>query len=149
MNIPAALVALQTRIQLALTTAGLTDVQVFNGPDANRGMAMKAVTIASAFEDDQDAVSYTREERGAGMRVLEDVTVACSVYAGSGDLDMDAHRTVAGQILTAIESAIASDRQLGGAVALARISTAQWMQGVDENGAGVAIGIVINLRFLP
>lgn len=140
--------ALAATWRSALTIAGLTDVRVFDGPDANRQMAGKAVTVAAAFEDDQDSVSVTREERGARPTVTEVVDVACSVYVGSGEVDVDAHRANAGVILSVLEASLAANRTLGGVVNLARVASTQWMQGRDQKGAGVAVGLVVNMRRL-
>lgn len=148
MNVAPALVALESRWRTAV--AGFSPpVEVFSGPDATREYAARSVTLAAAFNDDQDAVSYSREERGAGSRVTEMADVACSVYVGTGDLDMAVLRTETGAILNALEASLMADRTLGGTCALARIASTQWMQGVNEQGAGVAVGIIVHLRWLP
>ena len=121
------------------------DVLVYDGPDPSRAYAPQAVTVAAAFEDDQDAVSEERVERGARPSVTTTLTVACSVYAGGGDVDINIHRDAAGRILTAINDGLLADRTLGGAVHLARMGSASWLQGRDEKGAGAMIGFTIQL----
>lgn len=155
--VPTAVDALRDRFKAALTAAAAVDidmvgVELFDGFDTTADYTGKAVTVAAAFEDEQNAVNVTRAETGATARVSMDADVACSVYAGSGADDRDAidrHRDMAGKILGVLEAALAADRRLGGAVALARITSTQWLQGRDEQGTGAAIGFIVQLRFLP
>jgi hypothetical protein len=138
--------ALRDAIRAALPLPDATDgVAVFDGPAPERAYAARAVTIAAAFQDDQDAVMVDRVEYGAGPTVTERMTVAGSVYVGGGDVDVDGYRGQAGSILTAIEDALRADRTLGGAVSLARLASAQWLQGRDSKGTGVSIGFTIEL----
>ena len=132
--------ALRDLIRAALPA---DEVAVYDGPAPERAYAPRAVTVAAAFQDDQDAVMVERSESGARPNVTETLTVAGSVYAGGGDVNMDRFRTEAGGILTAIESAIRADRTLGGRVGLLRLASAQWLQGRDTKGTGVAIGYTI------
>jgi hypothetical protein len=146
----AAVDALRDTIRAALPMPDAPDgVAVFDGPAPERAYAPRAVTIAAAFQDDQDAVEVTRTESGAGPTVTEMLTVAGSVYAGGGNVDVDGYRDEAGAILTAIEDALRADRTLGDVVALARLASAQWLQGRDSKGTGVSIGFTIELVSLP
>lgn len=126
-------------------------VRVFDGPSSatDRPYAARSVTVAAAFEDDQDAVSVTRTTSGYGRRITEEAVVACSVYAGSGDTDVDRLRGDAAAILQAIDTALAADPLLGGRVARAGIDGARWVQGADPNGVGVYIGFTVTLLRLP
>lgn len=138
--------ALRDKIRALLPVPPATDgVLVFDGPDPSRAFAPRAVTVAEAFEDDQEAVLVERTESGARPSVTETLTVACSVYAGGGTVEPEAHREAAGQILTAIDSGLRADRTLGGVVALARLGPASWVQGRDEKGAGAMIGFTVQL----
>ena len=132
--------ALRDLIRAALPA---DEVAVYDGPAPERAYAPRAVTVAAAFQDDQDAVMVERSESGARPNVTETLTVAGSVYAGGGDVNMDRFRTEAGGILTAIESAIRADRTLSGRVSLLRLASAQWLQGRDTKGTGVAIGYTV------
>jgi hypothetical protein len=129
---------------------GIT-VRVFDGPSSStdRPYAARSVTVAAAFEDDQDAVSVTRTESGYGSRITEEAVIACSVYAGSGDLSVDRLRADAAGILQAIDDALTADRFLGGRVARARIDGGRWVQGADDQGVGVYIGFTVSLLRLP
>lgn len=149
MSVPAAVDALQSVWRSALDAASLTDVQLFDGPDASRQTAGKSVTVAAAFEDDQDAVTITLEESGAGPSVVEVIDVACSIYAGSGEVDVQQHRLDAGAIYLALDSSLRVNRTLNGTVNSARISSMSWLQGRDTKGAGVAVGLVVSMRRLP
>jgi hypothetical protein len=145
--------ALRDRIRAVLPLPDVpnTGVEVFDGPAPERAFAPRAVTIAAAFQDDQDAVAVSRVESGARPNITETLTVAGSVYAGDGSTDPEAterHRQSAGAILTAIEDGLRADRTLGGAVALARLASAQWLQGRDLKGTGVSIGFTIELSSL-
>lgn len=133
--------ALRDRIRLWVPV----DVAVYDGPDPARAYVPRAVTVAAAFEDDQDAVLEERVESGARPSVTTTLTVACSVYVGGGDEAIDIHRAAAGQILTVIDEGLRSDRTLGGAVGLARLGAASWMQGRDQKGAGAMIGFTVQL----
>jgi hypothetical protein len=46
-------------------------VALFDGPAPERAYAPRAVTIAAAFQDDQDAVTVERVESGARPDVTE------------------------------------------------------------------------------
>jgi hypothetical protein len=141
--------ALRDKIVALLPQPPAADaVMVYDGPDPSRAFAPRAVTVAAAFEDDQDAVAVERIESGARPTVREVMAVACSVYAGGGDVDVEAHRATAGQILTAIDHGLRADRMLGGAVSMARLVSAAWLQGRDSKGAGVAIGFIVQLVVL-
>ena len=136
--------ALRDLIRAALPLpAAPNGVQVYDGPAPERAFSPRAVTVGSAFQDDQDAVSVERAESGARPSVTETLTVAGSVYAGGGDVNMDRFRREAGAILAAIEAAIRADRTLGGRVSLLRLASAQWLQGRDTKGTGVAIGYTV------
>lgn len=142
--------ALRDKIRAALPLPDAPDgVAVFDGPLPERRFAGRSVTVAEAFQADQDAVEVTRVESGAGPSVTETLTVAGSVYVGGGDMTYGTFRSAAGAILTAIEDALRADRTLGDVVALARLASAQWLHGLDSKGAGVAIGYTIELVSLP
>jgi hypothetical protein len=133
------------RAALPLPEVPDTGVAVFDGPAPERAYAPRAVTVAAAFQDDQDAVAVNRVESGARPSVTETLTVAGSVYAGGGNVDVDGYRAEAGAIMAAIDQALRVDRTLGGAVNLARLASAQWLQGRDTKGTGVSIGFTIEL----
>lgn len=138
--------ALRDRIRAALPAPEAPrGVAVFDGPAPERAYASRAVTVAAAFQDDQDAVAVERVESGARPNVTETLTVAGSVYAGGGDVDVERYRSEAGQIMTTIQAALEADRTLGGVVSLARVASAQWLQGRDGKGAGVSIGYTVQL----
>lgn len=138
--------ALRDLIRAALPLPGAADgVHVYDGPAPERAFQPRAVTVAAAFQDDQDAVAVERTESGARPTVTETLTIAGSVYAGGGDVDMERFRAEAGAILSAIETALRADRTLGGLVSLARLASAQWLQGRDTKGTGVAIGYTVDL----
>lgn len=157
-TVPAAVAALRDRFRAVLPAvdpeldpADDPGVEVFDGPDSTRPFAPRAVTIAAAFEDDQNAVDYERTETGFGPSVTETLDVACSVYVGSGAVDetaVDEHRAAAGAILQAIDDGLRSDPTLGEVTASARITSAQWLQGNDGQGAGVIVGFVVSLVVL-
>jgi hypothetical protein len=138
--------ALRDKLRAALPLPGAVDgVELFDGPAPERAYAPRAVTIAAAFQDDQDAVTVERLESGARPNVTETLTVAGSVYAGGGGVDVEQYRAEAGRIITQIQAALEADRTLGGAVNLARLASAQWLQGRDTKGTGVSIGFTVEL----
>lgn len=141
--------ALRDAIRAALPLPSIANgVAVFDGPAPERAYAARAVTVAAAFQDDQDAVLVERVERGARPNVTETLTVACSVYAGGGNADeaaLVAYRQEAASIMTAIDTALRGDRTLGGVVDMARVGTAQWLQGRDTAGTGVSIGFTVEM----
>lgn len=138
--------ALRDTIRAALPLPDQPDgVQVYDGPAPERAYSPRAVTVAAAFQDDQNAVDEERVESGARPTVTTTLTVAGSVYAGGGDVDVDGYRRQAGGILAAIGAALEADRTLGGTVSLARLASAQWIQGRDAKGTGVAVGYTVQL----
>jgi hypothetical protein len=138
--------ALRDTLRAALPLPAAPDgVALFDGPAPERAYAPRAVTIAAAFQDDQDAVTVDRVESGARPNVTETLTVAGSVYAGGGNTDVEQYRAEAGQIITVIDTALRDNRTLGGAVSLARLASAQWLQGRDAKGTGVSIGFTVEL----
>jgi hypothetical protein len=144
-TVDAAVDALRAKI----ATAVGPDVEVYDGPGTDdRSSALRAVTIAAAFEDDQDAIAVTRAYSGAKPRFIETLDVACSIYAGSGDSDpgaVDSLRGDASVILAGIDYALRKDRTLGGKVGQARLTSARWVQGRDAAGAGVYVGLIVSL----
>jgi hypothetical protein len=138
--------ALRDKIRALLPEPPAADgVLVYDGPDPSRALAGRAVTVAEPFEDDQDAISEERVERGARPSVTTTWTVAGSVYVGGGLTDADTYRDQAASILTAIDNGLRADRTLGGAVSAARLASSSWTQGRDTKGAGVAIGFTVEL----
>jgi hypothetical protein len=112
------------------------DTEVFDGPADDRAYAARAVTVAAAFEDDQNAVTVERTFSGARPVCRETMEVACSVYAGSGDAGDDA-----ADLLRASAGAIALRHRRGPAGRpdpgrrrgeRSAISRADWLQGVDD-----------------
>lgn len=142
-----AVVALRDVIRAALPLQDVPDVgvAVFDGPAPERAYAPRAVTVAAPFRDDQQGVAVERVESGAGPTVTETLTVAGSVYAGGGDVDVERYRGEVGAILTLIEDALRADRTLGDVVSLARLASAEWLQGRDSKGTGVVAGYTIEL----
>lgn len=141
--------ALRDRLRATLPpTSALNGVEVYDGPAPERAYAPRAVTVAAAFQDDQDAVTVERSESGARPTITERMTVAGSAYAGGGDVDADAARRAVSVMLTAIEDALRADRTLGGVVNMARLASAQWLQGRDTKGLGVMAGFTIELVVL-
>lgn len=131
-----------------VSAAVAEDVEVYDGPADGRAYAAKSVTVAAAFEQDQNAVAVERAYSGAKPRCIESLDVACTVYVGSGDTDPAAAadlRAEAGAILGGIDAALRADRTLGGVVGMARLETAQWLQGRDAQGAGVMVGFIVSL----
>lgn len=138
--------ALRDKIRALLPEPPAADaVLVFDGPDPARALAQRAVTVGEPFQEDQEAVTEERVERGARPSVTTTWTVAGSVYVGGGQVSMEVHRDAASSILTAIDAGLRADRTLGGAVSLARLGSASWLQGRDDKGAGVAIGYTVEL----
>jgi hypothetical protein len=145
-EVASAVDALRDKIRAVLPLPPAADaVLVYDGPDPSRILVGRAVTIAAPFEEDQEAVAEDRVESGARPSVTTTLTVAGSVYVGGGAVTMEAHRDAASAILTAIDAGLRADRTLGGAVSLARLATARWLQGRDEKGAGVAAGFTVEL----
>ena len=138
--------ALRDVIRAALPMPNQPDgVQVFDGPAPESAYAPRAVTVGAAFQDDQNSVDEERIETGARPMVTTTLTVAGSVYAGGGNVNVDDYRREAGRIFATISAALEADRTLGGVVTLARLSSAQWIQGRDSKGTGVAIGYTVQL----
>lgn len=142
--------ALRDKIRGLLPPVTAPDgVEVFDGPAPEKAYQPRWVSVAAAFEDEQggiqEAVSVERIESGARPSVTERLTVACSAYAGGGDTVLEANREAAGRLLTAVDDGLRADRTLGGAVSLARLASAQWLQGRDTKGTGVAIGYTVEL----
>lgn len=156
-TVSAALDALQATIRAALPAPvdgeEVPDaVDVFDGPDSDRPFSRRSVTVAAPFEDDQSAVIEDRSTSGLGSRLTQTFDVACSAYVGSGAADdqaIDEHRASMGAILTAIDQALQDDPTLGGEVARAFLSSATWLQGRDEAGAGVMVGFIVSMVVLP
>lgn len=142
--------ALRDKIRTLLPAPPAADaVIIFDGPDTSRAFAPRAVTIAAPFEEDQESVAEDRVESGAGPVITTVLTVAGSVYAGGGSMDMAEHRATAGSIMQAIDDGLRADRTLGGVVARARVATARWIQGRDEKGSGAMIGFTVELVSMP
>lgn len=139
--------ALRDKVRSLLPEPPAADaVLVFDGPDPARALALRAVTVGEPFQEDQEAVAEERTERGARPSVTTRWTVAGSVFVGDGTVSsMETHRDAASAILTAIDNGLRADRTLGGAVSLARLASAQWLQGRDGKGSGVAIGYTVEL----
>jgi hypothetical protein len=138
--------ALRDKIRDLLPEPPAVDaVLVFDGPDPARAFAARAVTVGEPFQEDQEAVAEERVESGARPNVTTRWTVAGSVYVGGGLVSIETHRDAASAILTAIDDGLRADRTLGGAVHLARLGSASWLQGRDDKGAGVAIGFTVEL----
>lgn len=148
-TLDAGIAALRAAFRAALPAPDAADgVEVFDGPAEGRAWAPRAVTVASAFEDGQNAVAVARSFSGARPHVIETVEVACSVYVGSGDADEGAVavlRTAADAIFAALDGALRADRTLGGVVGSARITRADLIQGRDSSGTGVIVGFVVAL----
>lgn len=149
--LPPAVTALRARMRSALpevTAENPDGVEVFDGPDSSRAFAPRAVTVAAAFEDDQDAIATERVYTGAGRNYTETLSVSCSVYVGGGEDDVETYRAEAGEILETIANALDDDPTLDDAVARARLTSATWLQGVNESGAAAVVGFLIELVIL-
>lgn len=147
--------ALQATVRAVLPTPEADEdlgVEVYDGPAQGRPFVPRSVTVAAAFEEDQDAIAVDRQVAGLGSHPTVSIDVACSAYVGSGDADdeaIDEYRAVMGAILTAIERKMQEDPTLGGVVARALLSSATWLQGRDGQGAGVMVGFVVSMTVLP
>lgn len=149
--LPPAVTALRDAIRGSLpevTAENPDGVEVYDGPDPSRPLDPRAVTVAAAFEDDQNAIDTDRVYTGAGRNYTETLQVACSVYVGGGEDDVEAYRAEAGEILAAIADALDDDPTLGDTVARARLASATWLQGVNQAGAAVIVGFVVELVIL-
>lgn len=140
-----------TALRDLIADAAGEDVEVFDGPSeaGGRAYAPRSVTVAAAFEDDQDAVSFERTMSGYAQRRTETAVIACSVYAGSGDAPVEDLRAQAQETLAAIDRTLLENGTLGGRVARAGIDAVRWVQGADEAGVGVYIGFTVVLTRLP
>lgn len=151
--LPAAVTALRDVIRGALpevTAENPDGVEVYDGPDPARplGLDPRAITVASAFEENQSAIETQRVYTGAARNYTDTLTVACSGYVGGGEESVEDYRAEMGAILAAIAEAIDDDPTLGDAVSRARLTSATWLQGLDEAGAGVIVGFLVELVIL-
>lgn len=127
-------------------------VQVYDGPAPEKAYAPRWVSVAAAFETNeggiQDAVTVERAESGARPSVTETFTVACSAYAGGGGVALEDNREAAGGLLAAIDVGLRADRNLSGAVDLARLGTASWGQLRDIKGSAAIVNFTVELMVL-
>ena len=96
------------------------------------------------------AASSTQTREGLGHRPVEDFSVPCVAQAKSGSDDVRSLRVLAAGIVTAVETAVAGDRKLGGTVSLATPGgNAEWRQGPVASGVAVRVAFTIDCKALP
>lgn len=133
----------------------LADVVVLGASDMGQAYSASSLTIGGLWDPDTGQMSATDTvlvdtvESGAGRSVMETTRIACVVFAGSGDVDLVAHRAKANGILTALRDALRSLTDVGTSSARAEIASQQWAQIVDEQGSGVVVAFEVIVMVLP
>jgi hypothetical protein len=146
--------AINTAVTAAMV-GDLADVVVLDGVDPQQSYAPWSVTIAGTWDPDlesfsvDETVTTSTEERGAGRRVVETTTVECIAYSGSGSRDFNTHRTNVSAVMAAVGVALQSVIAVDGASARLRVSSQQWLQGVDGQGAFVMAMFTVTASLLP
>lgn len=127
-----------------LTSTGLSGVTVQDGPPTSqiRGLP-KVLVIAGRWEPSTDQRSAARSVIAAGdgnASRRESITVDCSAYSQSGDLDMKPRRDEVFAFVGALEQALVADRTLSGLVmGDTRISAIEGYRPVQNEAGAAAI----------
>lgn len=139
--VPPAIVALHDAWRRALPVPPATDgVEVDLGIDRNRPWAPRKLTVACSFDEDIEAFTVDRTERGARPSVTEQIAVACSAYIGeAGAPDYAAWRAIGGDILAVVDGAMLNDATFTDAVARARRTFTRWIDWSDAEAGSAAV----------
>ena len=127
-------------------------VNVIDGPKVTADPGPLALWVGA---DDIEtampaAASSTQSREGLGRRAVEDFSVPCLAQAKSGSDDVRSLRVLAAGIVTAVETVVAGDQQLGGTVSSATPgATAEWRQGPITSGVAVRVAFTIDCKALP
>lgn len=138
----------------ASTDAGLTGVEIVDGPPFGADVPPKAVFIGWTGGDEDDTagtISQSVHDAGLGASAKRDETVVveCIAEVFTGDDDLSAPRTTCVAILGAVESALRADYSLGLADVLrVEIDTGEVLQSRGPNGAAVRIGFRVSATCL-
>lgn len=139
----------------AAMVGSLAEVPVLGAAELQQAYQKRSLTVGGSWDSDTgdvgtaDAVTVETEESGAGRLLIEVTTVSCIAYAGSGDVDLEAHRASVNEIMAAVRNAVRAITEVNGASARAQIASQQWAQVVDGNGAGVIVAFDVAVRVLP
>lgn len=139
-TLPATLDAL-----VALFTAALPALQVVDGPNYDPSTAFLAVGWHS---NDEAAASPTSIIADLGRRAdREDYDVSCllSYHVGASQDGMSAARSSLYASFAAINAALDTDSNLGGAVYRARVSEHSYVPLIDETGVMVTIRFLVSV----
>lgn len=140
--IPEVLDALVTRWRTAQDLSGLRPDQVHDGPPTtyvgNEGVAVGASRNDNAIEFAQSATDV------AGGQA-DRFRVTCQAWSSSGDIAMKPRRDRVDAIIDALDSHLAVDRTLGGAVSTAWIVGGAFIQE-QNRGALVIAEFSVSVR---
>lgn len=126
--------------------AGLRPDQVFDGPIAGEEVGTEGVSVGASTED--LSVEFTQPGADIGGGSGERATVTCLVWSGSGDTAMKPLRDRVDAILDALETALAADRSLRGAVSHAWLTSGALSQLQTGRGALVRAEIRVTVTRL-
>jgi len=142
-TVPAALAGLAAAFSAA---PGLEGVLILDGPEVTASTASEAVTVGFTGQrmshtgayPEAAAVDSEGDTALAGLSLSgqeETYTVHNMVAVRDGGTDIVAVRVRAYELLAACGAALAADKTLGGAVAMARITTSSLTQDQTQRGA--------------
>jgi hypothetical protein len=142
--IPEVLDAL-TAIWRDASPAGLRPDQVHDGPVVEY-VGTEGVAVGASAEDLSVEFAQPGADLGGGSG--EQATVTCLVWAGSGDTTMKPLRDRVDAVLDALETALAADRTLRGAVSHAWLTSGVLSQLQTGSGALVRAEIRVSVTRL-
>ncbi|MCL6733291.1 hypothetical protein [Streptomyces neyagawaensis] len=150
-SLPAALTQFLTILR---ADAGLTGVEVLDGPPVSDQSASEYVSIGWQ-PDSEESASFVQNFNGAGARTRdEDLLIACYLFTWSGDTDITVVRARLFELLAVIENALRATNAaptkptINGAVLWAHIVRGHLQQAQSSQGAraGLAFTIAAHAR---
>lgn len=118
---------------------GGADVIVRDGPSDSQATLKEVVTVGWTGGDDESGADATLLNEGLGDPSREQFTIRCVAAVIRGTSDISGARTRAYELLSEAGAAISADRQLGGAVMRAWISSHSLDPQLTPQGAQAVV----------
>lgn len=129
--------------------AGLTDVEVVDGPQANSDPANRWLYVGSdggAASESDVAISATQDWHTFPRGKLEVADVTCALGVRAGEPTVAAVRAQAYELFAAADDLLRADKTLGDLVMQARVTSHQFYPAVTTSGAKARVVFTVNYQ---
>lgn len=140
---------------VSIVSGDLASLVVLDGVDPQQAYSALSLTVGGTWDPDVEQLTSSETvfvetvESGARRSLTEVTSVSCIAYSGGDPLTLADHRARVNAVLAAFRTALRGITAVDGASVRAQMTSQQWAQVIDGQGAGVMAMFTVVVSALP